>query len=112
MAQLIGPVSTLAANLRGVNPGPRIYQFEQYQLLLETQPSQTQPERFQAQGAVLGVEPEGWELQFWLEAELIHSLRLDELGAFLVDGLPSGQYKLVLASPDQTTMIQIVAVDI
>lgn len=112
VAQLIGPSFTPAANLRGATTGPRIYQFEQYQLLLETQPSLAQPNQYQAQGTFLGVEPEGWELQFWLETELMHTLQLDELGAFLVDGLPSGQYTLVLTSPDQTIVIRIVAVDI
>lgn len=106
------------AGMRGEMEGPLLYEAGEVQVSLEVQDDATGAEgstgRKSVLGLVTGAEVTGWQATLWLEdgpvAELVQTLKVDELGNFVFDGLHPGTYALTLRGDEVEVVIQDLAV--
>lgn len=112
-----GPMPRLAlapsyAGLRGdVTRPPSVYEAGDAQVIVEIREDTERADQWDALGLLIGLdETLAFEAQLWLAQERVTTAQLDELGNFVLSGLASGVYKLVLAGPDLEIHIQAVQV--
>lgn len=99
-----------ALALRGEERGPMFYEAGDVQLTIEIQDDPDTPGRRSLLGLVMGVEPKDIQAQLYQDAERVASVEVDELGNFIISGLSSGHYELILAAPTAEIHVQDVAV--
>jgi anti-sigma factor RsiW len=88
------------AGVRGGVPGPLLYRAGDAQIALTVQPDSGKPALVMALGLVTGVEGEGWQARLWHGDQRVAEAPVDELGNFVLAGLPPAVYGLTLAGPE------------
>lgn len=118
-----GPVPALAG-MRGGNGGPLTYEAGAVQVAIEIHDDAATVGRKSIVGLVTATEegaaqdsatePGGWQVTLWREegpvAELLQTVRIDDLGNFMFDGLAPGDYALTLRGDAVEIVIQELAV--
>ncbi len=102
------------AGVRGATNGPLLYEAGDVQVSVEVQDDAAAAGRKSVLGLVTGADAAGWQATLWLEsgpvAELVQSVRVDELGNFVFDGLSPGTYALSLRGDAVEVVVQELAV--
>jgi hypothetical protein len=89
-----------ALGLRGEQEETFIYEAEGVQVALEVQPEPDDPERRTLIGLITGLPREGLQVKILKNGEEIARASVDELHNFVLSGLPSGEYEIVLTIPE------------
>jgi hypothetical protein len=124
VAQLIsgglpGPIATGPAyaglaygGTRGDESGvPRVYKADDAQVIIEVEADIERPGHRTVLGLVIGLDNvRGFEAHLWQAGQRVTTTPVDELGNFVIPGLPPGEYELILASPELEIHIQNVRV--
>lgn len=85
--------------VRGDDNGPLMYEAGEAQLTLEIQDNPQQLGQKSIIGLVLGIDATAWQTQVWQNGKLLDAVPVDTLGNFILNDLPSGGYKLIVAGP-------------
>lgn len=93
------------AGLRG-EEGACVYEVGNIQIAIEVQDDTERPGRKAILGLVIGAEPAGMRAHLWQEERCIVTVPVDELGNFVIPGLVSGIYELILGGPEVEVYIQ------
>lgn len=105
------PQGQLAFGLRGAaDEGPLMYEADGVQVSIEVQDDGSRPGTKVVLGFVMNVDPAGWQAQLYLADQLVQTTAVDEFGNFLIAGLASGDYQLILAGADRRIHIQSLSV--
>jgi anti-sigma factor RsiW len=96
--------------LRGEKEEPHIYQVGGVQIAIESQPDPQSPGQRILLGLIMGIEGGGWTAHLWQDNRLISAASVDDLGNFVIPGLASGHYQLILTGT--TTEVHVQALEI
>lgn len=92
--------------LRGEGEEPITYQAEEVRVLIEFQPDTMDPNRKMLLGLAVGLAPTGGEVRLHQETRLVALTELDELGNFVIPGVPPGRYDLTLSGEGMAIQVQ------
>jgi anti-sigma factor RsiW len=98
------------AAVRGADEGPRLYEAGGLQVAVETQADAQRPDRRVVLGLIIGAALPGMEAHLWQAEQRVAGVPVDDVGNFVVPGLPPGRYELILSSPQLEIHIQDLAV--
>ena len=94
-----GPAPAFAG-IRGADDGQtRIYQADDIQIAIETQPDPEHPERGVLLGLVTGTDMGELQVRLLRDEDTVATAPVDEIGNFEFDDLSLGEYQLTLSSP-------------
>jgi hypothetical protein len=92
-AEALKPVFT---GLRGPGDGPKRYEVDNYEITIEVQPDTEAPAKRTLYGLVLGDLKSGFTATLYDESGKISSAPLDLIGNFVLPGVNTGTYDLLL----------------
>lgn len=105
------PGFTPAFGLRGEPERSLSYQAGDAQLTLEIQEDTDMPGRSSILGLVTGIDLNGLEVFLLHAGQRLVSAIVDDLGNFILPGLSSGQYDLILSGPGLEIHIPALAIE-
>jgi hypothetical protein len=94
------------AGLRGEEKGPRLYQADDVQVVIEVQDDAEQQGRKVLLGLLTEIDSHDFEAHLWRAERLVATAAVDELGNFVISGLAPGIYELILCSLEVEIHIQ------
>ncbi len=109
-----GPgLTPLPAGIRGDDEeGPRTYQADDIEIMLDVQADTDQPDRRVILGLITGLDtPDDMEVHVWRADQLLTTAGVDDLGNFSVPNLAPATYELIVSGPDIEVHIQDLGVD-
>ena len=101
----------LAFGLRGDTASQKFYQAGDAQITLETQDDPAAPGSKQILGLVLGLSTSDLQAQCLSAGMEVSSSPVDELGNFILSGLPPGEYDLILRDDKLEIQIPHIVID-
>jgi hypothetical protein len=99
-----------ALALRGQDTGPLMYEAGDAQLTLEVQDDPQKTGARTILGLLIGVEPIETAAHLWQDAQKVAEVPVDEFGNFVIVGLATGAYELIVSGPDFEIHLQELAV--
>ncbi len=96
--------------LRGQDTGPLMYEAGDAQLTLEVQDDPQKTGAKTILGLLIGVEPIETAAHLWQDAQKVAEVPVDEFGNFVIVGLATGAYELIVSGPDFEIHLQELAV--
>lgn len=112
IAQLVGAVGSprdsgwpAYAGIRGEDEGPYVYEAGPAQITIEIQ-EQSERADHVILGLITGVEPDSLQIYVWRGEERIARVPVDELGNFVISGLSSGTYQLIITGLEEEIHVQ------
>lgn len=75
-------------------------------VMLNTHPDPTQPEKYAITGLMIGSVSQNSAVALWKDDEIIASIPVEDSGNFSFNALNSGEYELILKSPQLIIHIQ------
>lgn len=100
------------AGLRGeTSSAPLTFDAKDAQIIVEIKADAARPDRWAVLGLVVGVDKvSDFGAQLWQDKEQTTTAEIDELGNFVLTGLSSGEYRLLIIGPDLEIHIQQIQV--
>ena len=105
-----GSLAPAVVGVRGTASSATMYEAGELQLNIELQKDPDQPGKGNLLGLALGTDVQNLVAQLYLDGEEIASSKLDELGNFHFQDLPTGAYALILKGPETEIHIPKIAV--
>jgi len=98
------------AGLRGGDETPRVYSADPAKVMLEVHPDPDHPQNKVVLGLVTGVPAQGWKVHLRQAGGLVAEDMVNELGNFVLRGIPSASYELILSGPETEIHLQAVGI--
>ena len=95
-----------AFGTRGDNGPERVYAYQAGDAQVSLEIQEGPESRWTLLGLLLGVDPQGVQVQLWRDGELLGTTEVDELGNFVLSVPNLGSYDLILAGPEGEIHIQ------